>query len=84
MKTFKDLDFKPHSFGNGVQARMNFNNGYGVSVVRFNGSYGYPKLWEVGIMYKDSLTYDTHITDDILGWQKDQDVTDIMEQVQKL
>ena len=85
MKTFKDLEFKPHSIGNGLQAVMNFDNDYGVSVVKFNGSYGYNSdLWEVAILYKDALTYNTDITDDVLGHQTDQDVTDVMEKVQKL
>lgn len=84
MKTFKDLEFKPHSIGNGLQGRMDFDNGYGVSVVKFNGSYGFPNLWEVAIMYKGSLTYNTDITDDVLGHQTDQDVTDVMKQAQAL
>lgn len=85
MKTFKDLEFKSHSIGNGLQAVMNFDNDYGVSVVKFNGSYGYNSdLWEVAILYKDALTYNTDITDDVLGYQTDQDVTDVMEKVQKL
>lgn len=85
MKTFKDLKFKPHSIGNGVQAVMEFENGYGVSVVKFNGSYGYDQdLWEVAILYKGALTYNTHITNDVLGHQTEQDVTNVMEQVQLL
>ncbi len=84
MKTFDDLEFKPHLIGDGVQARMDFDNDYGVSVVKFSGSYGYPHLWEVAILYKGSLTYNTPITDDVLGHQTDQDVTDIMERVQAL
>ena len=84
MKTFKDLEFKPHSIGNGLQGRMDFDNGYGVSVVKFNGSYGYPNLWEVAVMYEGSLTYNTDITDDVIGYQTDQDVTDVMKKVQAL
>jgi hypothetical protein len=85
MKTFKDLEFKPHPIGNGLQATMNFDNDYGVSVVKFNGSYGFNRdLWEVAILYKDALTYNTDITDDVLGYQTDQDVTDVMKKVQDL
>jgi len=85
MKTFKDLEFKPHTIGNGVQAVMNFDNNYGVSVVKFNGSYGYHQnLWEVAILYKDALTYNTDITDDVLGHQTDEDVTEVMKKVQML
>ena len=39
MKTFKDLEFKPHPNGQGgVQAIMKFENGHRISVV--GGSYG--------------------------------------------
>lgn len=84
MKKFKDLEFSPHWIGNGVQAVMSFDNNYGVSVVKFQGSYGYPNLWEVAILYKGDLTYSTDITDDVLGHQTDEDVTDVMKQVQLL
>lgn len=34
MKTFKDLEFKPHRSGlGGIQAVMEFNNGHKISVV---------------------------------------------------
>jgi len=85
MKTFKDLQFKPHSIGNGLQARMNFDNDYGISVVKFDGSYGFKSnLWEVAILYKDSLTYNMDIKHDVLGHQTEQDVTDVMKKVQAL
>ena len=85
MKTFNDLQFKPHPIGNGLQAVMNFDNGYGVSVVKFNGSYGFHSgLWEVAILHNDDLCYDTHITDDVLGHQSEQDVTNVMSKVQAL
>jgi|TARA_R110000765_G_scaffold45677_1_gene94417 hypothetical protein len=85
MKTFKDLQFKPNSIGSGLQATMNFDNYYGVSVVKVKGSYGFNSdLWEVAILYKDALTYNTDITDDVLGHQTDQDVTDVMKKVQAL
>jgi hypothetical protein len=35
MKTFKDIEFKPHSFGEGLHGLLFFPNGYGVSVVRY-------------------------------------------------
>ena len=85
MKTFKDLEFEPHPLGNGLQATMNFDNNYGVSVIKFSGSYGYRQnLWEVAILYKEELTYDTDIADNVLGSQTKQDVTDVMKKVQAL
>lgn len=35
MKKFEDLEFNPHPVMSGLQARMTFENGFGVSVVRF-------------------------------------------------
>ena len=84
MKKFEDLQFRTHSIYKGLQARMDFNNGYGVSVVKFRGSYGFPNLWEVAIIYKGSITYNTHIADDVLGHLTEQDVTNVMKQVQTL
>ncbi len=34
-KTFNDLVFKPHGVGIGKQCQLFFDNGYGISVVRF-------------------------------------------------
>ena len=86
MKTFKDLVFKPHSMGNGVQAVMMFDNNRGVSVVKFDGSYGYKQdQWELAVLNnKEGLDYETSITDDVIGWLTDKKVSNIMIQVQNL
>ena len=89
MKTFKDLDFQPHpNMGHvgGVQARITFDNGYGASVVRSQYTYGGDKgLYELAVFGKDGhITYDTPITNDVLGYLKPEDVTDILEQIQLL
>ena len=90
---FTDLEFKQHpvlSGGDAVQALHFFPNGYGVSVVRFPGSYGYAEgLYEVavikGVDEEDfQLCYDTPITDDVMGHRDEQDVEKIMEEVQSL
>ena len=84
MKKFEDLQFREHSIYKGLQATMTFNNGYGVSVVKFIGTYGFPNLWEVAIIYKGSIAYNTHIADSVLGHLTEQDVTSVMKQVQNL
>lgn len=86
MKTFKDLEFKPHSFNNGVVSRTYFDNGYGVSVVKHDYSYGGDKgLYELAVLNKDGdLVYDTPITEDVIGWLRPEDVTDVMIKVQQL
>ena len=87
MYTIKDLNFKP--LWNGVQAIMFFPNGYGVSVIKHQYSYGGDRgLWEIAVLKGTednwNICYDTDITDDVLGYQTDQDVTDVMCRVQEL
>jgi hypothetical protein len=88
MKKFKDLDFIKlnDGFMKGVQCRMMFENGYGVSVVSHTYSYGgKDNLFEVAILGKDgNLTYDTPVTNDVIGYLGPDDVTDVMKQVQEL
>ena len=89
MKTFKDLDFQPHpNMGHvgGVQARIEFDNGYGASVVRSQYTYGGDRgLYELAVFGKDGhITYDTPITNDVIGYLRPEDVTDVMEKIQQL
>jgi hypothetical protein len=86
---FTDLDFQPHPTGNGVQALQFFDNGYGVSVVRFPGSYGYLQgLYELavlnGIEENWEICYDTPIAEDVLGYLTEEHITNLLFQVQSL
>jgi len=41
---------------------MYLDNGYGVSVIKYEGSYGYEQdLWEIATIYKGQLNYNTPI-----------------------
>lgn len=89
MKTFKDLEFKKHPNALGfygtfkTQARLDFENGYGVSVI--TGGYGNDSApYELAVMKDGVICSDTYITDDVLGWLTDLEVTEIMRKVQKL
>lgn len=86
MKTFNDLEFKQHPQLNGVISRITFDNGYGASVVKHEFSYGGPAgLYELAVLHKDGeLTYDTPITDDVIGYLRPEDVTDVMEKIQQI
>ena len=87
MKTFKDLEFVEHpNHLGGVQARITFDNGYGASVVKTPYSYGGDRgLYELAVLGIDGhLTYDTPITNDVIGYLRDIDVTDVMEKIQQL
>jgi len=90
MKTFEDLNFESHpnsSAGFMSFATLFFDNGYGVSVI--TGGYGNnEKPYELAVLHGDesesAITYNTPITDDVLGWLTDDDVTNCMAKIQQL
>jgi hypothetical protein len=87
MKTFKDLKFKEHpNHIGGVQARIQFDNGFGASVVKTPHTYGGDKgLYELAVLDSNgSLTYATPITDDVIGYLRPEDVTDVLAKIQQL
>jgi hypothetical protein len=87
MKTFNDLEFVPHSTGmGGVMSRIQFENGYGASVVCTPYTYGGDKgLYELAVLDSEgNLTYATSVTDDVIGYLRPEDVTDVMEKIQQL
>ena len=86
MKTFRDLEFVAHpSHIEGVQARITFDNGYGASVVKSPYTYGGDKgLYELAVFKDGDICYDTPITDDVIGYLRPEDVTDVMAKIQQL
>ena len=87
MKTFKDLEFIPHSTGmGGVMSRIIFDNGFGASIVCTPHTYGGDKgLYEIAVLDTEGkITYNTSVTDDVIGYLRPQDVTDVMEKIQQL
>jgi len=89
MKTFDDLVFVDEvMYGDKLWNRsyMIFDNGYGVSVVRGPHSYGGQSgLYELAVLDTDGfITYETHITDDVLGFLTPDDVTHHMIEIQEL
>ena len=72
-------------FAGGVVILFTFPNGYSGSVARHAGSYGGGEgLWEVAVMFGDEIIYDTPITHDVLGWQDDNEVDEVLEQIKNL
>ena len=86
MKTFNDLEFKQDIQRGLNAARIMFDNGYGASVVVGPYTYGGEDgLYELGVLGKDKkLTYDTPVTEDVKGYLSEEDVTKLLEQIQKL
>ena len=87
MKTFNDIKFKSNPMGDdfGIVSRTQFDNGYEVSVVKSPHSYGGDKgLYELAIFKDDEICYDTPITNDVLGYLTDKDVTEVLIKIQQL
>jgi hypothetical protein len=75
----------------GVQKVYRFPNGLGASVIQFRGSYGYEDgLWEIGVIkFREDteswdLTYDTPITDDVIGRLSWDEVEETLKQIKEL
>ena len=61
-----------------------FDNGYGASVIT-NGYGGEHGLFEVAVLdRRGRLTYDTPITDDVIGWLDPQGVVDVLAAIAAL
>ena len=87
MKTFKDIEFKEHpsTFG-GIIGRIEFENGYGASVVKSPFSYGGgDDLYELAVLGNDGqICYTTPITDDVIGYLTEADVEELLVKIQQL
>lgn len=75
----------------GTQVVHLFDNGYGASVVRGPYTYGGPEgFFEVGVIEftgygsEYRLTYDTPITNDVLGWLDEAAVESVLAQIEAL
>ena len=85
-KKFEDLDFENDDILNGINSRIMFPNGYGVSVIRNEYSYGGKGgLYELAVLDNEgSLNYNTFVTSDVLGYLTPEEVTEHMIEVQSI
>jgi hypothetical protein len=86
---FSDLNFEPHPNWDGVQAKHFFDNGYGVSIIKSSNSYGGSEgLYELAVLKELEeewkICYDTHITDDVLGYQSEEEIENLLQEVKNL
>lgn len=74
--TFRDTN-------HGEQWVFEFPNGWGASVVRSGVSYGADEgLWELAVLDGGGdLSYDTDITDDVIGYQSETDVAELLRRI---
>lgn len=75
----------------GKQFIFRFANGLGASVVSHSYSYGNKDEFELAVIefYEDAemgwnITYDTPITDDVIGYLKWDEVEDLLDRIESL
>lgn len=69
----------------GYRWYFEFPNGYGVSVIKCFGSYGYEQdLFEIGTMYKGRLTKIKGMTEsnEVIGYLNNEEVLSVLEKIQ--
>jgi hypothetical protein len=83
---FKELIFQQHPTGMGKQCIVQFSNGYGASIVQGPHTYGGPNgLYEIAVFGKDGqITYDTSVTNDVLGYLSEQEVEKTLMDIKNL
>ncbi len=87
MKTFKDLVFEQSEPElNGVKARIDFDNGYGASVIKNAYSYGGSAgFYELGVTKDNQLHYDNPVANgDVIGWLEEEEVSKLLIDIQNL
>jgi hypothetical protein len=87
MKTFNNLEFKPNEIAGGERAELNFPNGYGASVLRGGAAFGartFGGTYELAVLKGEGLCYDTYLTDNVLNYQTEQQVSDALKAIQQL
>lgn len=69
----------------GIKLRFTFPNGWGASVIKNWGSYGFENdEWEIAVLDKNGfLHYNNPICEgiDVVGYRTDEDVNDILHQI---
>lgn len=75
----------------GIQRIYGFDNNYGASVVKHRRSYGYADdKWELAVIKFSAnkecwtITYDTPITSDVIGYLSEKEVNKLLKQIQEL
>ena len=82
---FRDLEFKDKGYKDGQRAVLEFENSYGISVVTGYGSYSNAESpYEAAVLYEGVVTYDTDITNDVIGYLTSDEVAELMKKIQAL
>ena len=77
---------KKYEILNGVGYEYQFDNGYGASVVKHDGSYGGKQgLYEIAVLDSGGdLCYSTPITDDVIGHATEETIYETLDKIKSL
>jgi hypothetical protein len=86
MEQYLIRELKVH---NGIQKIYRFENGLGASVIQHEFSYGNElDLWEIAVLEFEeelySLTYETEVTDDVIGNLTLEQVEEVLNKIKNL
>tara|TARA_R110002096_G_scaffold403229_1_gene600756 strand:+ start:707 stop:991 length:285 start_codon:yes stop_codon:yes gene_type:complete len=90
MECLKAFKFEPHTnHGGGVQGKLFFPNGYGVSIIRTPHSYGGMDMkWELAVLVGEKESYDisynSGLTDDVVGHLSEKEVLEYVAKIKEL
>ena len=87
MNKFDLLTFEKIKHQDGVQAIAEFPNGFGASIIKSDFSHGGKSgLFELAVLDNDTgnINSTTDITNDVIGWQDENDIDRILTAISKL
>ena len=84
---FDLLTFKKIKNQDGIQAIVEFPNGFGASIIKSDFSHGGKSgLFELAVLDNDTgnINSTTDITNDVIGWQDEDDIDRVLTAISKL
>lgn len=71
----------------GIQRIYSFDNGWAASVIKGPYTYGGPEgFWELAVLegVAGDISYDTPLTDDVIGWLTDEELENTLAAIAEL
>ncbi|MDB0041639.1 hypothetical protein N9F16_00965 [bacterium] len=87
MNKFDLLTFTKMKKQDGIQAIVEFPNGFGASIIKSDFSHGGKSgLFELAVLDNENgnINSTTDITDDVIGWLDEDDIDRILTAISKL
>ena len=84
---FDLLTFEKIKNQDGIQAIVEFPNGFGASIIKSDFSHGGKSgLFELAVLDNENghINSTTDITDDVIGWQDENDIDRVLTVISKL